>query len=363
MHQTSITLNDVTINLEYEKLVPPHSPEKFEELKQSIKENGLYEDIIINTENEVLDGHHRLRACKEVGVIPRFQVKFFDSKDKEMLYVMETNLYRRQLSVFQEIELRNEITKLKNRQGFRSDLTSSQNRLEVPIGTARKIAIEMPNAGRTLIAQALYVIDHAPEEIKEDARKGTNKGGISIWNAYKQTKQLTEAPQTPPILPEGVYSVIYADPPWTYTHSFLAGSPNTHYPTMETDKICELKVPSHKDAVLFLWVTNPLLEDGLQVMQSWGFDYKTNIVWVKDRPGTGHYVRGQHELLLIGTKGNIGTPPTEARVSSVIQIPKTEHSHKPEEVYGIIEAMYNGPYLELFATQKRENWKSWGNEV
>ena len=361
MHQTSITLNDVTINPEYEKLVPPHSKEKFEELKQSIIENGLYEDIIINEENEVLDGHHRLWACKEVGVIPRFQVKRFDSKDKERLYVMETNLYRRQLSVFQEIELRKEIVVLK--QGFRTDLTSPQICGEVPIGTARKIAVEMPNAGSRLIDQALYVIAHATEEIKKEARKGTNKGGISIFNAYKQTKQLTEEPKTSIPLPEGVFSVIYADPPWTYTHSFLAGSPNTHYPTMETEEICGLQVPSHKDAVLFLWVTNPLLEDGLQVMQSWGFDYKTNIVWVKDRPGTGQYVRGQHELLLIGTKGNIGTPPTEARVSSVIQIPKTEHSHKPEEVYKIIENMYSGPYLELFATEKRENWVSWGNAV
>lgn len=260
------------------------------------------------------------------------------------------------------MELRKAIAELLSRQGFRSDLTLPSIDGKV-LRTEGRIAVEMPNVGVATIGRALYVINNAPEEIKEEARKGTNKGGISIFNAYKQTKQLTEEPKNPIPLPEGVFSVIYADPPWTYTHSFLAGSPNTHYPTMETEQICELKVPSHKDAVLFLWVTNPLLEDGLQVLNAWGFDYKTNIVWVKDRPGTGHYVRGQHELLLIGTKGNIGTPPTEARIASVIQIPKTEHSHKPEEVYSIIEAMYQGPYLELFATQTREKWKSWGNEV
>ena len=178
MFQTSIRLEDVSINPEYEKMVPPHSKEKYEELKQSISENGLYEDIIINELNEVLDGHHRLRACKDVNVLPRFQIKKFDSKDKERLYVMETNLYRRQLTVFQEIELRNEIAKLQNRQGFRSDLTSVPNGTEV-VGTRGRIAVEMPNAGERTIARALYVMEHATgeigEKIKQEARLGTTR--------------------------------------------------------------------------------------------------------------------------------------------------------------------------------------------
>lgn len=366
--QTPISLDDVTITPEYAALVPPHSKEKYEELKRSINENGLYEAIIINTDFQVLDGHHRMKACKELGVMPRFaKPKVFDSKEAEKLYVIETNLFRRQLSVFQEVELRNEVVKLKSEQGKRTDLTSPQNYDKVIKRTSGKIAAEMSNTGERRVDMALYVINNAKgeagEEIKKSARLGTNRGGISIFNAYKQTKQLTEKPKEPIPLPDGIFSVFYADPPWTYTHSFLAGSPNTHYSTMTTEEIQELKLPTHKDSVLFLWATNPLLEDAFKVIEAWGFKYKTNICWVKDRAGTGHYVRGQHELLLICTKGTIGTPPTSARIASVLHAPRTEHSRKPEELYDIIEAMYPGQsYLELFSRNERENWTMWGAE-
>lgn len=115
---------------------------------------------------------------------------------------------------------------------------------------------------------------------------------------------------------------------------------------------------------MFLWVTSPKLEEGLIVLNAWGFEYKTSMVWVKDKIGMGYYVRGRHEFLLIGTKGNPLKPEPENRFDSVIAAPRTEHSKKPSEVYERIEKMYpNGKYLELFARNERKNWKSWGNEV
>jgi len=361
LFQTPINPNDVTINPEYAKMVPEHSKEKFEELKNSIQEIGLYEPIVINSKYVVLDGHHRMRACQEANVVPRFRMMDFKTEDLERLYVMETNLYRRQLTVYQEVEIRFVIERIKAKHRMlEGTLSSNDDRGRTNEIVASKITNQ---ASPKTVERALYVIDHATEEIKEAARLGTNKGGISIFNAYKQTKQLTETPKDPIPLPEGIFSVIYADPPWTYTHSFLAGAPNTHYTTMTTEKICELDIPSHKDAVLFLWSTNPLLEDAFKVIEAWGFQYKTNIAWVKDRTGTGHYVRGQHELLLICTKGNIGTPPTEARVPSVLHAPRTEHSKKPHEVYDIIEAMYpTGKRLELFSRNNKETWTMWGAE-
>jgi N6-adenosine-specific RNA methylase IME4 len=133
---------------------------------------------------------------------------------------------------------------------------------------------------------------------------------------------------------------------------------------LKTQEICELQIPTSENAVLFLWATNPLLEDALQVMKAWGFQYKTNIVWVKDKFGIGFYVRGQHELLLIGTKGNVHPPEESNRFSSVVNADVKEHSEKPEEIYNLIEAMYpDKTYLELFARKQRLKWKSWGNEV
>jgi len=164
-------------------------------------------------------------------------------------------------------------------------------------------------------------------------------------------------------IPDGQFNVVYGDPPWNY-YNKTNYSPDQHYLVLSTKAICSLNVPSANDAVLFLWVTNPFLVDGLQVMRAWGFQYKTNMVWVKDRPTTGFYVMGQHELLLIGVKGRIGTPLAKNRPRSVLNASKTKHSEKPHAVYDLIEKMYpNAQYLELFARNKREGWTAWGNEI
>jgi N6-adenosine-specific RNA methylase IME4 len=116
--------------------------------------------------------------------------------------------------------------------------------------------------------------------------------------------------------------------------------------------------------VLFLWAPAPLLTDALSVMTAWGFEYVTNMVWVKDKIGVGHWVRNRHELLLIGRRGEFPTPEPANRPSSVIEAPRREHSRKPDEAYEIIEAMYPElPKIELFARHARPNWSAWGNEI
>jgi N6-adenosine-specific RNA methylase IME4 len=135
---------------------------------------------------------------------------------------------------------------------------------------------------------------------------------------------------------------------------------------MPTEKICKLRIPSADDAVLFLWATNPTLPDALKVMGCWGFTYRTNLAWVKDKIGTGFYFRAQHELLLLGIKGKMPAPLEENRPPSVLFSPVREHSRKPDEVYALIEKMYpNRKYLELFARseEKRKDWTYWGLEV
>ena len=180
-------------------------------------------------------------------------------------------------------------------------------------------------------------------------------------NEYKHVEF---KPFKPKPLPEGVFDVIYADPPWKYEVDYLVCSPSQHYQTMSTEAICKIHVPSAEDAVLFLWSTNPMLEDALQVMKAWGFKYKSNMVWVKNKSGVGFFFRGQHELLLVGVKGKIGPPEEHARFPSVLFADVREHSEKPDEVYSIIEKMYPGKkYLELFARKRREGWVSWGLEV
>ena len=164
-------------------------------------------------------------------------------------------------------------------------------------------------------------------------------------------------------LPLGSFDVIYADPPWDYEFSQSnSRSIEQHYPTMSLESLKSLPVPSAEDAVLFLWATAPKLSEALELMDAWGFTYRTDAVWDKERIGMGYWFRGQHELLLVGTKGNVSAPAAETRFSSVIRSPREEHSRKPPLVYEMIETMFpNQKRIELFLRGKtRPGWVGWG---
>ena len=181
----------------------------------------------------------------------------------------------------------------------------------------------------------------------------------------RQARHRAEVKAAPP-LPTDLYNVILADPPWAYRNDGgLPGQAENHYSTMSADDIRALAIPSTENAVLFLWVTNPMLEEAFELVRAWGFTYKTNVVWVKralTRPGVGFYVRGRHELLFICTRGSM-VPESEGRapVGSVIEADIGRHSSKPEEAYALIETLYpQGKYLELFARSSRPGWTTWG---
>lgn len=160
--------------------------------------------------------------------------------------------------------------------------------------------------------------------------------------------------------------VYYADPPWEYDFSeTITREIENQYPTMELGEIKELVIPAPIDSVLFLWATAPKLREALEVMLAWGYQYKTNAVWDKRKIGMGYWFRGQHELLLIGTRGDISPPEQQNRQSSVIAIPRTGHSTKPPEVHDMIEQMLPELcYVELFARKPyNEKWLVWGNEI
>jgi N6-adenosine-specific RNA methylase IME4 len=164
------------------------------------------------------------------------------------------------------------------------------------------------------------------------------------------------------------YPVIYADPPWRYEHSRTDNRQiENHYPTMDLAQICALPVGevAAPDAVLFLWATSPKLAESMQVIDAWGFTYRTCMVWDKEVIGMGYYARQQHELLLIATRGNLPTPEPANRPPSVVRVRRsTEHSEKPAEFYALIESMYpEYARIELFARNARPGWAAWGNQA
>ncbi len=171
-------------------------------------------------------------------------------------------------------------------------------------------------------------------------------------------------------LPEDIFNVIYADPAWEYRNSGFEMSAAQHYDTMATEQICaytdddgrEIHEIIADNAVCLMWATNPLLPDGLMVMDAWGFEYKTNFAWVKERHTAGFYNFGKHELLLLGIKGTQMLPVE--KYYSVIEGENKAHSKKPEIVYEMIEHMYpNHKYVEVFQREPRAGWAGVGNEL
>jgi N6-adenosine-specific RNA methylase IME4 len=170
------------------------------------------------------------------------------------------------------------------------------------------------------------------------------------------------------------YNIIYADPPWQYTSKSV--SPNrevtNHYQTMSVNDICKLPINelADKNCFLFLWATFPCLPEALQVINAWGFEYKTlGFNWIKLNKkskslfwGCGAYTRSNPEICLIAKKGK--PQVISHSIHSVIITPKEEHSKKPDIVRDkIIELCGDLPRVELFARQKHEGWDSWGNEI
>ena len=164
---------------------------------------------------------------------------------------------------------------------------------------------------------------------------------------------------------ETLYQVIYADPPWRYSFSKSSSRKiENQYPTMSVKEICELKIPTDKNAVLYLWATAPKLLEAINVMKAWGFDYKTHAIWDKEKIGMGFWFRGQHELLMVGTKGHFSPPIASLRISSVIREARGKHSKKPDLVRDhLIKCYPSFKKLELFCRSKYPGFDNWGNEI
>jgi N6-adenosine-specific RNA methylase IME4 len=170
------------------------------------------------------------------------------------------------------------------------------------------------------------------------------------------------------------YGAILADPAWTfkvYSEKGKDRSAEKHYSTMTLRNIMDMPVAdlAAPDCALFLWVTMPQLIEGINVMESWGFLYKTcAFSWMKTNSkspglftGMGYWTRSNAEICLLGTRGK--PKRLNKDVKQAILEPRREHSRKPDCVYERIERLVGGPFLELFSRTQRPGWDVWGNEV
>jgi N6-adenosine-specific RNA methylase IME4 len=345
--------------------VPAMPAAEYAAFRADIEGRGLQVPLEITESGIVLDGRQRLRAALELG-LDRVEVRIVAPGD-ELDHMLRAAILRRQLTASQKAALVVELEQYRELQSEaaqrqRANLKQSTEMATLPSrGKTRDLAAGWAGVGARTLQDAATVKQHDPklfEQVKE--------GELGAADAARRVRRALRdlALSAPAPLPQGPFELIYADPPWQLGGPDSDRAPENHYPTMPLAEIEALIVPAAEDAVLFLWAVSSLLPQALAVLEAWGFDYRTSLVWVKDKIGLGAWVRHRHELLLIGRKGSFPGPDPADRPDSVIEAARGRHSQKPAYVYELLERMYpHASKLELFARTSRPGWSAWGNQL
>lgn len=400
---------ELKIKEEFKKLIPPLTAEEFKQLETNCINEGI-RDAIVTWNGFIIDGHNRYKIATDWQLSFKTIEKAFESEEAVKEWMIINQFGRRNLSNYDRAKLGLELEDIFSKKAKANLRLSGEiygkgcqisdkpitlfeeqpiekKPIEIkPIDTKKEVA-KIANVSHDTIAKVKVIEQKAAPEVKEKL----STGEISINQAYQDIKkeekkveleqkkeQYIERVETKNINEFKVdifnttekFRIIYADPAWSYNdkqETPMLGGASKHYNTMSVSEISNLPVKniSQKDAVLFLWVTSPLLEDAFEVIKSWGFKYKTSFIWDKVKHNMGHYNSVRHELLLIATKGSC-VPDNKKLYDSVQSIERNDnHSEKPIEFLNIIDDLYlYGNKLEMFCRKiKKQNWYGWGNEL
>jgi len=384
------------IDPELRALIPPLTEEEKRLLEESIVSEGCRDPLVV-WGDVLIDGHNRYDICMRRDVPFRVVQREFADKHEAKDWIIRNQLGRRNLTPEQRSYLiGKQYQERKRAQGGTGANQYTREQTPQSEGTAQKIAAENKVSRATVerAAQFALAVDTIARNVGEEVRekilsrevpltakdvqkvvrlepekqkaiieKVLSGEAKSVVDARRLVKKETVKEVAPP---SGKYRVIYADPPWSYGNKLVDGygAAEDHYPTMTIEELCALPVKdlAEDNAVLFLWVTSPLLEECFEVIRAWGFKYKASFVWDKLRKNFGYYNGVRHEFLLVCTRGSC-TPDVPKLFDSVQSIERTEHSRKPEEFRQIIDTLYpHGKRIELFARRPAPGWEVWGNE-
>ena len=384
--------------------IPSHRKARgsIEELANSIKELGLLNPITITSDFALVAGYHRYLACKSLGwkEIPTVTIHV-DGLRAELAEIDE-NLIRNELSVIDRGEnlvrrkkiyealypqtkrggdRRSEDAKNQTPESgvwlshsFVDDVVSKTGAKKTSVFESIQIARDIAPAVKDIIRDTdladrktdlLSISRLSPDHQMQVAQKILS-GVNTVSEARRQV--LVETAPPPPQMPSNKYRVIYADPPWSYgnTQPDYFTEQRDHYMTMPLPDICNMpiKALAEDNAVLFMWVTSPILEESFQVVSAWGFKYKSSFVWDKILHNMGHYNSVRHEILLVCTRGSC-QPDIRKLFDSVYSEERTQHSKKPEHFRNVIDTIYpNGRRIELFARNvTAKGWDVYGNQA
>jgi N6-adenosine-specific RNA methylase IME4 len=392
----------VSVTLEYHPLAnlfPLIEGEEFAALVADIRANGVHDPIDLY-QGKILDGRNRHRAA--IAAEFELEKRHFRHYHPEiygdpLAYVISKNLSRRHLDESQRAMVAARLATM--RQGERTDLAAAEPSANLP-------KVDQPTAAKTLsiseraLRHARRVQDHgAPElvravdrghlavsaadqasrlpaetqrKIAAEAEAGRSNVVRKVIKQEQRSARESELADRIIAAPEGKFGVIVEDYEWDHVTWSEAGKDRhagNHYPVSRDAHTAEEIVERTKDrfacaaedCVFYMWATIPHLAIALKVLELRGFEYKSHHAWVKDNFITGYWCRGQHEILLIGTKGKVVAPAMGTQESSVLRGPSGEHSEKPEIVMQMIERLFpNIPKLELNSRRSRPGWTVWG---
>ena len=367
------TTKELTINPVFQALIPPLSEEEYTQLEENLIENGIREAISI-WDSTIVDGHNRYEIAMRHN-LPYTTISYeFDSEDDVKLWIFKNQIGRRNLPPFERVRLalhlKPVIAEKAKLQQIRKPVDSAdkQNSAKQNPFNTRNIIADMAGVSHDTVSRVEKILDIGTPETLESIKRGD----ISIHKAYQDARsqerkaETLDAKQPSLKIFDSNFSLIYADPPWE--SKVLTGEDeediNDSY-SMKFGDLKKLAIPVSDDAILLLWSSSSVLDKALQLMNAWGFKYRTNMIWDKQQIGFGQYVRGQHEMLLIGIRGNFSPPAEDTRVGSVYSEESSSQKTKPKWFYEQIERMFpNETYLELFASNKySDRWTVFGNLV
>lgn len=372
----------------FHDLLPPLSTDEFSALKADIKERGVLMPIFVDEDGNILDGNHRHKIDPKS---PRKVVKGLTDAEKQA-FVFRANFTRRNLSPAQKKEALKKMKAIAKALREENAKKWTQPNVAAALGVARETVrdwftkvgtttggsangcrpdarVTVPAAQHPAIVSRVQSGD-SQEQIAADygvSQQTISKIVRKYTKVQDEVKRVAALSTSAPSSIEPL-TVLLADPPWKYDFAETdSRSIDSHYPSESVGDICRdisrswaPKIAS--DCVLFLWATAPKLREAMQVMDAWGFEYKTNAVWDKEIMGMGYWFRGQHELLLVGAKGHPSPPEQNLRCSSVFRARRGKHSAKPVCVHESIEKMFPGAIKgEMYQRKARKGWIGFGN--
>lgn len=330
------------------------------ELADNIEQNGLIVPIIIDKNNVLVDGERRIKAY---NLLKKKEIEYTIYPEHNIEAETSANTGKH-FTIIEAVSVWNAM------ESYQGQLLSESDRSEK--GRMFR-ASKLTGYSHDSLSKAKYVLDKGDNEDREALKTGMpiNK----IYDRIKVREELAKIEQEKKEVEARSLDIIYADPPWSYNRNVGEGIASEEYKTMSLEDIKDylntMKITPKKDSILFLWVTFPLLKEGLEVMDAWGFTYKTcGFNWIKLNKnktpffGIGHYTKSNSELCLIGIKGK-GLMILDNTISQIVMTEKDKHSAKPDIVPELIVKLVGDKKMkgELFGRKKRDGWIVYGDEV